>query len=58
MTTTRRPGVRLVRGPFLRLRPHKDHCSTEAELSDLCDRIRGEDPSALLAADLFCGLVA
>ncbi|WP_109510439.1 DNA cytosine methyltransferase [Nocardioides speluncae] len=55
MTARRRPGVRLVRGPFLRLEPHKDHCETEVELADLCSRLRQRDPEVLLAADLFCG---
>ena len=54
MTVTRRPGVRLVRGPFLRLEPHEDHCETEAELA-----ASAPDPPAgprpLLAADLFSG---
>jgi len=44
-----------VRGPFLRLEPHPEHCGDEAALSDLCNRIRAVNPSALLAADLFCG---
>lgn len=55
MTATRRPGVRLVRGPFLRLEPHPDHCETEAELEELCTRLREHDSGVLLAADLFCG---
>ena len=44
-----------MRGPFLRLEPHPDHCETELELAALCDRIRGDNPRGLLAADLFCG---
>jgi DNA (cytosine-5)-methyltransferase 1 len=55
MSATRRPSVRLVRGPFLRLEPHRDHCETEAELVALCSRIRRQEPGTLLAADLFCG---
>lgn len=55
MDVTRKPGVRLVRGPFLRLDPHRDHCETAAELAELCYDIRQMDPNALLAADLFCG---
>lgn len=55
MPEKRRPGVRLVRGPFLRLEPHPDHCETEAQLSSLCARIRRTSPNKLLAADLFCG---
>lgn len=55
MPSKRRVGVRLVRGPFLRLAPHADHCRTEEELGALCDRLRGQDPDVVLAADLFCG---
>jgi DNA (cytosine-5)-methyltransferase 1 len=55
MSTNRRPNVRLVRGPFLRLEPHRDHCETEAELNAYCSAIRAADPEALLAADLFSG---
>lgn len=55
MTKARRPGVRLVRGPFLRLEPHQDHCPNEEELAALCTRLRSENPASLLAADLFCG---
>lgn len=47
--------MRLVRGPFLRLEPHKDHCSTAEELRALCRRIRADEPGAPLAADLFAG---
>jgi DNA (cytosine-5)-methyltransferase 1 len=43
-------GVKLVRGPFVRLDPHPDACSTEEELLALARR--AERP---LAADLFCG---
>lgn len=50
-----RPGVRAVRGPFLRLEPHRDHCRTDAELKAFCIRLREQDPDVLLAADLFCG---
>lgn len=55
MTTTRRTGVPLVRGPFLRLEPHPDHCETEMELAQLSAHLRRQDPSTVLAADLFCG---
>jgi DNA (cytosine-5)-methyltransferase 1 len=55
MSDKRRPGVRTVRGPLLRLQPHEDHCDTEAELEALCTRLRNHDPEILLAADLFCG---
>jgi DNA (cytosine-5)-methyltransferase 1 len=50
-----KPGVKLVRGPFLRLEPHHDHCDTEAELARLCTRLRALNAKTLLAADLFCG---
>jgi DNA (cytosine-5)-methyltransferase 1 len=49
------PNVRLVRGPFLRLPTHQDHCETTQELLDLCARLRRGDPQAILAADLFAG---
>ena len=43
-------GVKLVRGPFVRLAPHAAHCETDDEflaLAEACERP--------LAADLFCG---
>lgn len=43
-------GVKLVRGPFLRLSPHELACSTEDELVELLPKL-----SHPLAADLFCG---
>jgi DNA (cytosine-5)-methyltransferase 1 len=43
-------GVKLVRGPFVRLPPHPSACRTEDELFDLVPRL--ERP---LAVDLFCG---
>lgn len=55
MAEKRKPGVRLVRGPFLTLAPHPDHCQTAEELKALCDDLRRRDPLAVLAADLFCG---
>lgn len=54
-TQRSRPGVKLVRGPFLRLAPHPDHCETGEELEALCTQLRTKDPTALLVADLFCG---
>jgi DNA (cytosine-5)-methyltransferase 1 len=48
-------GVKLVRGPFVRLRPHPDGCADGAELAGLVARLRAENPGQLLAADLFCG---
>ncbi|TDC52008.1 DNA (cytosine-5-)-methyltransferase [Jiangella ureilytica] len=55
MNKTRRPSVRLVRGPFVRLEAHPDHCTTEEELRALCLAIRRQDHPPFLAADLFCG---
>lgn len=48
-------GVKLVRGPFLRLAPHPDHCETAGETLALIRSIRAENPDALFAADLFSG---
>jgi DNA (cytosine-5)-methyltransferase 1 len=48
-------GVRLVRGPFLSLPPHEAHCESEDDLLELARKIRGRDPAARLAADLFSG---
>ena len=50
-----RPNVKLVRGPFLRLGPHPQHCGTADEFFRLCREIRRGQPEALLAADLFSG---
>ncbi len=55
MRTTRSPGVRLVRGPFVRLEPNERHCESADELAALCRELRADDPSAVLAADLFSG---
>ena len=43
-------GVKLVRGPFLRLAPHRDHCSDVPALMRLLRGMGG--PTAV---DLFCG---
>jgi len=43
-------GVKLVRGPFVRLRPHQEACSTEEELLAFAAGL-----GRPLAADLFCG---
>lgn len=43
-------GVKLVRGPFLRLDPHPEACARLEDLYGLCSRM--ERP---MAADLFCG---
>jgi DNA (cytosine-5)-methyltransferase 1 len=48
-------GVRLVRGPFLSLPGHIDHCESEDDLVELARMIRKVDPDARLAADLFSG---
>ena len=50
-----RPGVKLVRGPFLRLPPHAGHCEVEKDFIALCARLRRRDRQAVLAADLFAG---
>jgi len=50
----RKMGVKLVRGPFLRLDPNIEHCTTEDEFLALCRRLRS-NPAQLLAADLFAG---
>lgn len=54
-TATGEYGVKLVRGPFVHLDPHTDHCSTPEELRSLVAKIREDEPEALLAADLFAG---
>lgn len=48
-------GVKLVRGPFVNLAPHRDACETPEELKELCARYKAEDPDRPLAADLFSG---
>lgn len=48
--STRTYGVKLVRGPFVRLPPHELACETEDELLALAPTLRRP-----LAADLFCG---
>jgi DNA (cytosine-5)-methyltransferase 1 len=55
LTTARNYGVKLVRGPFLRLEPHQDHCADEDELRAYVARLRDEIPGVKLAADLFSG---
>lgn len=42
-----------IRGPFVDLEPHPDHCSNEDEMRELCKRLRKEGYT--LAADLFAG---
>lgn len=48
-------GVKLVRGPFLRLPPNPERATSPAELIDLVARLRDENPDVRLAADLFSG---
>lgn len=48
-------GVKLVRGPFLKLPSHEDRVASSAELVDLVARLRQENPGVRLAADLFSG---
>lgn len=48
-------GVKLVRGPFLRLDPHPRHVESAASLIELCGELRAEQPGLRLAADLFSG---
>lgn len=48
-------GVQLVRGPFVRLKPHEQACDDEDSLRAVCVRLREKDPGLLLAADLFAG---
>ncbi|GCD99654.1 DNA cytosine methyltransferase [Embleya hyalina] len=50
----RRPyGVKLVRGPFIRLEPHPEHCEDALSFLAYAARLRAD--GALLAADLFSG---
>src|ERR1035441_376298 len=46
-------GVKLVRGPFVRLAAHPEACADEEEFLAYAGRLRGE--GAPLAADLFSG---
>jgi DNA (cytosine-5)-methyltransferase 1 len=48
-------GVKLVRGPFVRLTPNPDACTTEDELRALSEQLVADAPDLVLAADLFCG---
>ena len=54
-TKKRSYGVKLVRGPFVTLAPHPDGADDEGQLLALCERIRNEEPGALIGADLFSG---
>ncbi len=54
--STRAPyGVKLVRGPFLRLEPHPYACDTGEELRLYVQRLRDKDPDVRILADLFSG---
>ena len=46
-------GVKLVRGPFLKLPPHYSACESSEALGELTRRIRRDNPDLRLAADLF-----
>ncbi|MFI5485645.1 DNA (cytosine-5-)-methyltransferase [Micromonospora echinaurantiaca] len=46
-------GVKLVRGPFVRLAPHPEACTEPEELLSLASKLRAE--GGRLAADLFSG---
>lgn len=46
-------GVRLVRGPFVRLAPHPDACTDDQSFLDYAARLRSK--GVRLAADLFSG---
>ncbi|MGY1684416.1 DNA (cytosine-5-)-methyltransferase [Geodermatophilus sp. SYSU D00867] len=48
-------GVKLVRGPFVKLSPHPERATTREELIAVVDRLREQEPEARLAADLFSG---
>src|SRR6266516_2835709 len=56
MTTAKRqPGVKLVRGPFVRLPPHPEACPSGEALVSFAQSLRAQDPGLMLAADLFSG---
>lgn len=48
-------GVKLVRGPFLRLPPHRNHVEQTDDLLALVQSVREKEPETLFAADLFGG---
>jgi DNA (cytosine-5)-methyltransferase 1 len=45
--------VKLVRGPYVKLSPHRDHCASRDELVDYARGVRSQ--GFRLAADLFSG---
>lgn len=54
-TAKRRPGVPFVRGPFVRLPPHREACTSGKALVSFARSLRARDPGLMLAADLFSG---
>jgi len=52
-TRERKYGVKLVRGPFVRLAAHEEHCEDEEAFLAYAARLRAD--GAHLAADLFSG---
>jgi DNA (cytosine-5)-methyltransferase 1 len=55
LSSSRNYGVKLVRGPFVRLPAHAGHCRDRAELKVLVTELRRVHPAVRLAADLFSG---
>lgn len=49
------PGVKTVRGPFLRLAPHPEAVTEPSALPAYVRRIRKDRPDRLIGADLFAG---
>jgi DNA (cytosine-5)-methyltransferase 1 len=54
-TKKRHPGVKLVRGPFVKLPPHSEACADSQALVTLARSLRTRYPGRMLAADLFSG---
>jgi DNA (cytosine-5)-methyltransferase 1 len=54
-TVKRRPSVPFVRGPFVRLVPHREACTSGEALASFARSLRARDPALMLAADLFSG---
>lgn len=48
-------GVKLVRGPFIDLEAHPNHCDSVEALHRYVADLRAADPAVVLAADLFAG---
>ena len=49
------PGVKTVRGPFIRLAPHPEAVTSPSGLGAYVRKIRNERPDRLIGADLFAG---